>query len=508
MQTTGTNPNEYPLINATPLLPQQALTVGDREVLQAERDAPRRKNWQLLGWSIAAVASFHLGLISSFTPALALVYLFCLIRLLATAPTWRMAFYPGLAVGYLIAAAHLTFFARIFSFGAAALWLVFALWIGLFTLVGRVCVTRLPAGVGFAALPFVWTGLEYFRSELYYLRFSWLSPGYTLAPGPAQALLNDVGVFGVGFCAATMASLAAFMDLRPRRSGFAILSATIVSFSLWQYTAGLSAEPRETTIQVAGVQMEFPAEREVLLKLDELVRRNPEAELLVLPEYTFQEPVPARVQVWCKKNGKYLIVGGTEPAGTNQFYNTAYVVGPAGEVVFRQSKAVPIQFFKDGLPAPEQKVWNSPWGKIGICVCYDLSYTRVTDELVKQGAQVLIVPTMDVADWGKSQHLLHARVAPVRAAEYGIPVFRVATSGVSQAVTANGIVVASAPFPGEGAMIGASLSLPDRGSLPADRWLAPACVAVTGLLLACVSLIPSRTTIMDGCGRPVCQRKL
>ena len=127
---------------------------------------------------------------------------------------------------------------------------------------------------------------------------------------------------------------------------------------------------------------------------------------------------------------------------------------------------MPIQFFKDGLPAPEQKVWNSPWGKIGFCVCYDLSYTRVTDELVRQGAQLLIVPTMDVEDWGRHEHELHARVAPVRAAEYGIPIFRLASSGISQAVAGGGQVVAKAPFPGSGEILSAKLRL-------ANAWFAP-----------------------------------
>jgi apolipoprotein N-acyltransferase len=54
---------------------------------------------------------------------------------------------------------------------------------------------------------------------------------------------------------------------------------------------------------------------------------------------------------------------------------------------------------------------------IGICICYDLSYSRVTDRLLRLGAQALIVPTMDLIDWGRRQHELHARVAPMRAAE-------------------------------------------------------------------------------------------
>jgi apolipoprotein N-acyltransferase len=147
--------------------------------------------------------------------------------------------------------------------------------------------------------------------------------------------------------------------------------------------------------------------------------------------------------------------------------------------VFKQVKSVPIQFFKDGLPAPEQKVWDSPWGKIGICICYDLSYTRVTDALVRQGAQMLIVPTMDVADWGQHQHELHARIAPVRAAEYGIPIFRVASSGISQGVTSSGQVQSSAPYPGDGETIFFGARISDKGSVPPDRLLGPLCVFVT-----------------------------
>src|SRR5262249_25552821 len=150
-------------------------------------------------------------------------------------------------------------------------------------------------------------------------------------------------------------------------------------------------------------------------------------------------------------------------------------------IVFRQVKSVPIQFFKDGLPAPEQKVWESPWGKIGICICYDLSYTRVTDRLIDLGAQLLIIPTMDVVDCGKRQHELHALVAPVRAAEYGVPICRLASSGISQAVNRRGSVVARAAFPGEHETLYATLFPSERGTIPMDRWLARISVAITAI---------------------------
>jgi apolipoprotein N-acyltransferase len=149
-------------------------------------------------------------------------------------------------------------------------------------------------------------------------------------------------------------------------------------------------------------------------------------------------------------------------------------------------KSFSIQFFKDGLPAPEQKLWESPWGKIGICICYDLSYTRVTDGLIQLGAQAMIVPTMDVSDWGRHEHELHTRIAPVRAAEYGIPIFRVASSGISQSVDSMGHVNASAPFPGELATIQSVLTFRRAGSLPIDRVIAPISVLVTAATIGCL----------------------
>ena len=143
------------------------------------------------------------------------------------------------------------------------------------------------------------------------------------------------------------------------------------------------------------------------------IAAHPDAELFVLSEYTFDGPVTTNVLNWCRMNGKHLVVGGKDPVG-DDFYNTAFVVGPSGEILFKQVKAVPIQFFADGLPALEQKIWDSPWGKLGILTCYDLSYTRVVDELVRQGAQALINPTMDMMEWGEYQHALHSRVPPVR----------------------------------------------------------------------------------------------
>jgi predicted amidohydrolase len=243
--------------------------------------------------------------------------------------------------------------------------------------------------------------------------------------------------------------------------------------------------PREggRVLKVAGVQLEFPSVRDVTRALDEVVRRHPDADLLVLSEYTFLGPLPEEMLEWCKGRGRYVVVGAQDPIDGDRYYNTAFVVGPTGEVVFRQVKSVPIQFFKDGEPALTREVWESPWGRLGIAICYDLSYRRVVDEWIAAGAESMIVPVMDVADWGLRQHELHSRVGPVRAAEYGIPIFRLCSSGISQVIDSTGRVLASGGYPGAGEIVAGELRLAGRGRMPADAWLSPCAVGVVVVVL-------------------------
>lgn len=168
-----------------------------------------------------------------------------------------------------------------------------------------------------------------------------------------------------------------------------------------------------------------------------------------------------------------------------RFYNTAFVVSPDGEVVFSQAKSRPIQFFKDGEPAPHQRLWESPWGRLGIAICYDASYRRVMDELVRAGAEGLLVPTMDLETWGEAQHRLNARMSRLRVLEYGVPLFRVASSGISQVLNERGELLASAPFPGPGARLAAELPLRRGGGrVPWDSVLAPLCLWATAAIFA------------------------
>lgn len=432
-----------------------------------------------LGWPKAfltigiAVTCFHVAYLWN-QPYFIIIYVIALTQL-ARLKTTRQSFYAGLITGLLCIAPQLTCFWNIFHAAAIALWTILALWIAAYTGMTRAALARFGPLWTAALVPFMWMGLEYFRSELYYLKFSWLNVGYAFAGDWFH--LHILGMYGMGF----LTALCAALFLLKRKFvyvgiGLAVLLIVTILLPNKPYRT-------DTKLHIAGVQMEFPPEADIPRALDALLAEHPDADILVLSEYTLDGPVPTALKDWCRTHQRYLVVGGKDPAPNNNFYDTAFVVGPTGEIVFRQVKSIPIQFFKDGLPAPKQELWNSPWGKIGFCVCYDLSYTRVIDRLVKMGAQLIIVPTMDVVDWGERQHELHALVAPMRSAEYGVPIFRLASSGISQAVDSHGVVVATAPFAGEGKHIFGTFDPTDHGSLPPDRYLAPVSVAITGLVL-------------------------
>ena len=433
-------------------------------------------------WGAVAVATFHIAYSSPWGGG-SIVFHLAALCALTRLPTARQASYAGLAVGLLMYGPQLRFFVTIFGPAAFALWFVLAFWVRLFLVTGRELQRRWQPWVVAVVLPGLWLGLEYFRSELYYLRFSWLTPGGVFANHPGGLPYHVFGTYGVGaLLMAVVAGLSCWPTAPARWVGLCLLALALGG-------GGHLAGPRPPggalsgPLVIAGVQLEFPTEGQTLRCLDQLAAAHPEAGLFVLSEYTFPGPLPESMRDWCRRHAKHLVVGAEELLPGGQYYNTVYVIGPSGQVVFQQAKCVPIQFFQDGLPAPRQALWDSPWGRLGFCICYDLSYSRVTDELVRLGAQGLIVPTMDVADWGAHQHELHARVAPVRAAEYGLPIFRLASSGVSQVVTAAGEVTASAPFPGLGAVMVAPFPLAAAGSRPLDRWLGPAAAWATGILL-------------------------
>src|SRR5437763_11611793 len=96
-----------------------------------------------------------------------LLSLLCLC-VLARLPTARRAFYVGLLTGVAMFAPHLAFFWTIFGPFASLLCLVAGLPIGVFLMLLNLAHRRLGPAWACGLAPVLWTGIEYFRSEMYY----------------------------------------------------------------------------------------------------------------------------------------------------------------------------------------------------------------------------------------------------------------------------------------------------------------------------------------------------
>ena len=396
------------------------------------------------------------------------------------------AFLTGMLLSFCLYIYHLQFFISIFKQFSYSLFCILGFWLAIFIAIScwlRKCYSEKSLAL---LIPLLYFTLEFTRSELYPLKFSWLIPGLAFADSSFFAGLGLLGVFGISLLCLLLVALGEHLIPKQKNFLFAIMAFGLIC----QITSFIPVKENKVSSgpRISGIQWEMGSRADILASLNQAKELYPDTELFFLSEYSFDEGIPQMFKDWCRENKTYLLAGTTETIKDSKvqesnkkslhaklnhkaFYNMAMVIGPTGEVVFKQAKVMPIQFFNDGVPAPEQNLWKSPWGDLGICICYDLSYTKITDELVRQGAQAILIPTMDVEFWGERQHKLHGRIAPTRASEYSIPIYRVCSSGISQFVNQRGLVHQEGSFPGQGDILSAKINLQEAGSRPLDRFL-------------------------------------
>ncbi len=128
---------------------------------------------------------------------------------------------------------------------------------------------------------------------------------------------------------------------------------------------------------------------------------------------------------WAREYELWL-VGGTLPeaiAGDTRVHNTTLVFSPDGEQVARYRK---IHLFDVALGADGRDVYResshcapgdqvvvcpTPWGGLGLSICYDLRFPELYRALADRGARWIVVPSAFTRETGKDhwEVLLRAR---------------------------------------------------------------------------------------------------
>jgi len=203
------------------------------------------------------------------------------------------------------------------------------------------------------------------------------------------------------------------------------------------------------------------------------------AQLVALPEnFAFLRreglPVPCAqsldgeivgaLREWARRHRVWL-VGGTfhEGAGTDRVRNTSVAIGPDGaiEAVYRKIHLFDVDLTAQGgqayresdrvEPGEELASFETPFGVVGLSVCYDVRFPELYRRLVARGARFLCVPAAFARETGRDhwEVLLRARaienqcfvLAPAQCGEH--PGGRL-TYGRSMIVDPWGLVIARA----------------------------------------------------------------
>lgn len=319
----------------------------------------------------------------------------------------------------------------------------------------------------------LWVAIEFFKSEGWWMKFSWMNLGYTQhAFLPVLQIASVFGQYGMSFLIVLVNSIIVFLIVNRANKGL-VITTSLVSIICAIVILGfgfLSLKKKYVPdIHVGLVQDESSDYRTYARFSEELAD---DIDIISWPEYAVPEFLEEHedlldvIKRLAKEKKSYLILGSkqkseayssrlranllrkqgvpeTDIDSLLRFYNTAFLISPEGKIIGRYHKANPIQFFTDGVAGNEFPVFETSLGRVGMLICYDMDYSRVARKLTQNGAEMLFIPTYDAMSWSEIQHKQHSAMTSIRAVENGRFIARAATSGISQIIDPNGRITSS-----------------------------------------------------------------
>jgi apolipoprotein N-acyltransferase len=423
--------------------------------------------WLLLG-GLATALAFPLGPLPTQPPfalwPLAWVGLTPLLTALLRAESVRQAARASFAFACAWLFVDCLWVFRVFD---ALGWVLIWVPVGWVVLFGVVAFAVRRAGVSvWLAWPLLWVAVEFLRSEwtplrfdlisthLDPLRFSWLVLGHSrLSAPPLFAQTADLwGGYGLSL-APFLGNLvlaqwwhARRLPLRPV-AVFGLLVAAEVSYGVWALGVGPAGVP----VPVGVVQSERESLTVLFELTEQLLRDAPATRVVVWPEESFPER-PGDLEAlrsFARQHKVYLAAGCEHPVEGGKHNNLAYFVPPEGEVgVYRKRERVPfVELHEPAKDAPTFPLTIDGHSlRAGVAICYDMDFPTTARALTQEGAELLLMPSLDEGGWGGTQHAQHALLPRLRAIENRRPVVEASTSGISQIIDAQGRVRAEVPY--------------------------------------------------------------
>jgi apolipoprotein N-acyltransferase len=348
---------------------------------------------------------------------------------------------------------------------------------------------RLAVIAGFplsAALPFFWVTFEYIRA-FFLTGFPWATLGYTqFRTLPLIQTADITGVYGISFLIifanVVLFDIATWVK-QSGKSRYPFVSSSILALlltlSLGYGFTRLNRPESGRLVKVALAQGNIPQDikwnpafQEETISIYERLSRSvadKKVDLVVWPEsslpFFFQEETlnSLRISALAKELTTSLVV--SSPAreirgGKERLLNSAFLLAADGSVTGRADKVhlvpfgeyVPMQNLLpfvnklvhgigDFSPGAETTPLATPYGKIGILVCFEGIFPEISREYVRKGAVMLVNITNDAWFGRSSAPYQHLSMTVFRAIENRVPLVRAANTGISTIIDSNGHIL-------------------------------------------------------------------
>lgn len=342
---------------------------------------------------------------------------------------------------------------------------------------------------GMISLPFLWVGMEYFRT-LSEFAFPWSDLGYSQSYYlTLMQIVSVTSIHGLSFLIVVV-NILLWQILRKtvaiERKVTAFLFSVGIIFVLWGFGwVEMPKYPEPGTTKVALLQGSVPIEvkwkegntHHSFMLYDSLANsiNDTTVKLYVWPETsaprTLSTNAPYRRfvgRIAAKTNAYHLVgaLGETVADGKEKPYNSAYYFQPDGQLVLRydKMKLVPfsehvpyqdylpflqkgflqdylsfiktynVQFWSDFYPGDSLKLFPTPDYSFATLICFESTFPEFVRNTIQEGADFLVGITNDT--WfGESVGIhMHSRIFITRCIENRSWGVRVANSGLTYTV--------------------------------------------------------------------------
>lgn len=316
--------------------------------------------------------------------------------------------------------------------------------------------------------------------------FTWMGvPWARLALGQLECgfLINSASLFGsyfLTFALVAFNGLLAWCLLHPQKLRLgAIGAATVLLFTVISGAVGLAVNDvnEGKPLVVAAVQGNVGTEQKWSQASNEQTyavyeKYTAEAAAAGATVVVFPETFLPYTLTYYNSTGEFVIglaekynvtiLCGAFHHEEDERYNGMFVVYPTGaigETVYAKRRLVPFGEFVPWRPLIEilipplatmgmladdlcagkdAAVIDTPYGALGGLICFDSIYEELTRDSVREGAQLLILPTNDSWFTDSAGVYMHEGQARLRAIESGRWIVRAADTGVSAVIDPDG----------------------------------------------------------------------